>query len=131
MHGSSPLTHNAQMEPLVSDAALDAALLASQQRPMLLFKHSATCGISAQAHESLAEWLAGQHDPAPVYVIDVRAHRPLSLAVAERFGIRHESPQLMLVDRGAVVWHASHFHVNAREVAAALAALAERSPASA
>lgn len=119
------------MESLVSDAALEAALVESQHRPLLLFKHSATCGISAQAHEALVEWLAGQTDPAPVYMIDVRAQRPLSLAVAERFGIRHESPQVLLVDRGTVVWHASHFHVNAREVAAALAALAERSPASA
>lgn len=116
------------MEHLVSDAALDAALLASQRRPILLFKHSATCGISAQAHESLADWLAGQPDPLPVYVIDVRTHRPLSQAVADRFGIRHESPQVLLVDHGAVTWHASHFHVNAREVAAALAA---RAPASA
>jgi bacillithiol system protein YtxJ len=113
------------MKFLVSDAALEAALLASQQRPVLLFKHSATCGISAQAHESLSEWIAGQSDPPPVYVIEVRTHRPLSMAVAERFGIRHESPQVLLVDRGAVVWHASHFHVNAREVAAALAARAQ------
>lgn len=110
------------MESLTSESALDAALRASQHRPVLLFKHSATCGISAQAHESLSEWLAAESDPPSVYLIDVRAHRPLSMAVAERFGIRHESPQVLLVDRGAVAWHGSHFHVTAREVATAVAA---------
>jgi len=121
---SLPVTHNAGMQSLVSEPALEAALAESQRRPVLLFKHSATCGISAQAHESLEQWLAGQADPPPVYVIEVRTHRPLSAAVAQRFAIRHESPQVLLVDHGSVTWHASHFHVNGREVAAALAALA-------
>jgi bacillithiol system protein YtxJ len=115
------------MEHLVSDAALESALEASQRRPVLLFKHSATCGISAQAHEALSDWLSREPDPLPVYVIDVRAHRPLSMAVAERFGIRHESPQVLLVDHGRVAWHGSHFHVNAREILGALAALAPAS----
>jgi bacillithiol system protein YtxJ len=47
----------------------------------------------------------------------------VSNAVADRFRIRHESPQIVLVEDGAVRWHRSHWHVNGREVQQALDSL--------
>ena len=58
--------------------------------------------------------------PLPLYVVSVRAQREVSDAITRRFGIRHESPQVLLVHRGAVLWHASHFRVRAAEIQAAV-----------
>lgn len=38
----------------------------------------------------------------------VREDRPLSLAVAERTGVRHESPQVICLVGGRAAAHASH-----------------------
>ena len=111
--------------PLTDLPALEAALACSQAGPILIFKHSATCGISAQAHHELTEWQARHTPRATMYKIDVRGHREVSNAVADRFRIRHESPQIVLVEDGAVRWHRSHWHVNGREVQQALDSLAK------
>jgi len=38
----------------------------------------------------------------------------LSESMEERFGIRHESPQAIVVSNGKPVWHASHLRVTAK-----------------
>jgi len=43
--------------------------------------------------------------------IDVVMQRNLSLALAEEVGVRHESPQLILLNNGKVAAHASHSRV--------------------
>lgn len=103
---------------------LDAVLSHASTRPTLLFKHSPTCGTSAQAHEEIESLLDEGSLPADVYLISVRASRAVSNAVAERFKLRHESPQVLLVREGTMVWNASHFRVTAAGIRAALRALA-------
>lgn len=103
---------------------LDRALERSSQQPIVIFKHSPTCGISAQAFESISEWLARSSPAADFFVLTVQASRALSAALAQKFGIRHESPQALLIDHGAVVWHGSHFRATAGSIAAALDKLA-------
>ena len=99
---------------------LDAAIAASFSRPIVIFKHSPTCGTSAMAHEEIDEWLAGPPLGADAYVVPVQASRPVAQAIASKFRVRHESPQVLLIVDGDVKWHASHFHVNATEIRAAL-----------
>lgn len=111
--------------PLPDLPALDAAIDHSATQPVVIFKHSPTCGISAQASEDLQDWLALTDTPVAAYLVRVREHRDVSNAIAARFGIRHESPQLLLIDNGHLRWHGSHFHVNARELAMALDRVAE------
>ena len=100
--------------------ALAAALARAVREPIIIFKHSPTCGTSAQARHELSGWLATCEAGVPAYLVDVRADRAVSTALAEHFAIRHESPQILLIDRGVVRWHGSHWHVNAREVEAAI-----------
>ena len=106
--------------PLSDPRELDAALARAAHEPVVLFKHSPTCGVSAQAHEELQDLIASRPSAPPVYLVSVRTHRPVAMAIAERFGIRHESPQVLVVAGGAVRWHGSHFRVNGRELQAAL-----------
>ena len=58
-------------------------------------------------------------------MVTVQTHRNVSNAVATRLGVRHETPQALLVRNGQVIWAASHFRVTAAAVAAALKAAAQ------
>lgn len=102
-------------QPLTSAADLDAALARSRTTPIILFKHSQTCGISHMARASLVDGAV----PAPVLEVVVQRDRPLSDAIASRFGIRHESPQVFVIADGAVIWHSSHSGVSGSRVTAA------------
>ena len=98
---------------LDSGDALEDVIAASEECLVLLFKHSVTCGTSAQAYDELAEHLStGQHTTRYV-IVTVQTHRDISDAVAARFNVRHETPQALLIHKGQVVWEASHFSVTA------------------
>ena len=100
---------------------LEAAIAESRQRPVLLFKHSRTCGISCEALDELHTHLSEPLPNASYKLITVQSHRPVSDAAARRLGIRHETPQAILLKDGAAVWCASHFKITARELDNALA----------
>ena len=108
------------MEPLHTIDDLDAAIAGSSTRPALVFKHSTTCGTSAFAHEEVESLIEEQDSHANVFIVDVRASRLVSAAIAERTGIRHESPQALLFVNGKVVWHASHHRITRDALTAAI-----------
>lgn len=104
------------LKPLADLAALDAAIAESRQRPVLIFKHSRTCGISCEAFDELHAHLAEGGVEASYNLITVQHHRGVSDAAATRFGVRHETPQAILLKDGVPVWNASHFRITAGEL---------------
>lgn len=82
----------------------------------LVFKHSPACFASRRARREVEQVMREQPD-LPVYLIDVLALRPLSQWLARRFGITHQSPQVVVFKDGRPVWHASHGSVRAAEIA--------------
>jgi|SRR4051794_25015645 len=101
---------------------LDRLLVQSQGQPVLLFKHSYSCGVSAEALDELISHLNDKNTDVRYAMVTVQTHREISNAVSAKLGIRHETPQALLVRDGRVVWSASHFRVNARELDKALCA---------
>jgi monothiol bacilliredoxin len=99
---------------------LDQLLAQTSERPLLLFKHSLTCGTSAEALDELIEHLNEDKLDARYAIVTVQSHRDLSNAVSARLGIRHETPQALLIRDGRVIWSASHFRVTAAAVQAAI-----------
>lgn len=108
------------LRPLDSIEALDAALATSAMRPAVIFKHSLACGTSAMAMEEIQDLLDGSAFDADVYLVRVQLAREVSGAVEARLGVRHESPQVLVIVDGRVVWHASHFRVSAAALRAAV-----------
>jgi thioredoxin 1 len=106
-------------------AQLDRLLRSSDPQPLLLFKHSRTCGTSAQALDELLTHLDERGTNARYAIVTVQTHREVSTAVAKTLGIRHETPQVLLIQGGRVVWSASHFRVTADAVDAAIRRLSE------
>ncbi len=110
-------------EPELLDTAeaLDAAFTASHEQPVFVFKHSLVCPISSAAWSRFARFARVHPEGARFLFVEIQKTRPLSNAVAQRTGVRHESPQALLLREGVVVWHASHGGITESTLAEALA----------
>ena len=106
--------------PLHDVHSLDAAIAESCERPVLLFKHSRFCGVSCEALDELQSHIDGGPGEVAYKMITVQTHRPVSDAVAQRLGLRHETPQAILLRNGKVIWNASHFRITAKQLDQAL-----------
>jgi bacillithiol system protein YtxJ len=111
------MTMTTRPDPIREEGELDAAF---EAETFLLFKHSFRCPVSLRAFDEYRAWCADTGGVATAW-IDVVAHRPLSLAAAERSGVGHESPQALLLHQGRVVWDASHGAITRQSLAEAVA----------
>ncbi len=77
-------------------------------KPVVIFKHSTRCGISAMIKHGLeSDWSFGT-DELELYYLDLIAYRAISNQVAEDYKVLHQSPQALVIVKGKVVWHGSH-----------------------
>lgn len=105
------------MNEITSEAEAEALIAGAG--PAWILKHSDTCGISAAAYEEVEAFLAAH--PMPIGVVVVQRARPLSNWLAGRLQRVHQSPQLFLVQGGAVRWNASHYGISRQAMENALA----------
>src|SRR5687768_3085152 len=94
--------------------SLDRLFMESFERPVVLLKHSATCGISSGVYREIGVV------ESDVNVIVIQVHRDISNAIAHRTGVRHESPQAIVLRDGKPVYHASHYDIEAQHIEANL-----------
>lgn len=87
---------------------LDAIVKQSEVKTQLIFKHSTRCGISRMVINQFKKEYQLSEDEADLYYLDLIAHRDISNAIADRFNVVHESPQLVVIKNGTAVSHASH-----------------------
>jgi bacillithiol system protein YtxJ len=94
---------------------------ASATRPLVVFKHSTTCPVSANAFQEFNQYLDGKPREDVEYVlVKVIESRPVSNQIAEDTSIKHESPQIMFIEKKEKVWTASHWSVTKAHIAAVL-----------
>ncbi|WP_461099691.1 bacillithiol system redox-active protein YtxJ [Spirosoma luteolum] len=96
---------------LVSDTQLDEIKAESAKQPILIFKHSTTCSISAMALSRMERNWSDQLGVKPYY-LDLLANRPISSQIEREFGVAHESPQVLLIRNGECVYDASHMGIS-------------------
>lgn len=103
----------AELRTLTTPEDVDELIERSRQAPVWIFKHSLICPTSAAAWSQYQSFVAARpsDDGVTYTLIEIQHTRPASHAVAERTGIRHESPQALLLKDGKVVWHASHWKI--------------------
>lgn len=89
---------------------LDGLLEHSRTEPVILFNHDPHCPISARAFSQM-ETLDGN-----VVLVDVSRERTLTREIQGRTGVRHESPQVIILRDGRPTWSASHFAITADAV---------------
>lgn len=89
---------------------------------MLLFKHSTRCSISSAALGRLERaWNSADDERYDAHYLDLLQYRDLSDAIAERYGVEHESPQVLVVRNGKCMYHTSHLGISYAGVVEALA----------
>lgn len=91
---------------------LETLFAKSNEQPVVLFKHSITCPISSGVYQEISK------ADAEINLIVVQNSRNVSSEIAEKTGIRHESPQAIVLKNEEVVYHASHYDVTAHEIEA-------------
>lgn len=87
----------------------------SFSKPVIIFKYSTRCGISRITLNKFEKDLPQDFD-AVYYFMDLVKYRSLSNEIADRFRVRHESPQLIVLKDGKVVHHSSHQSINAEKL---------------
>lgn len=95
---------------------LDQAEKESHDKPVVLFKHSVTCGISARAKHRLEDGYDLDPEKTPLYYLDLRANRDISNEIASRFGVIHQSPQIIILQNGQAIFDTSHHAVSLDEL---------------
>ncbi len=97
---------------LTDEAHLDMIDQDSEHHPVLIFKHSTRCSISTAALNRLeSAWRGEDDDIGAVHYLDLIRYRGVSNAIADRYGVQHESPQVLVIRNGRCVHHASHFSI--------------------
>jgi bacillithiol system protein YtxJ len=89
-------------------------------RPQVIYKHSYNCATCIFTKMKVEDVLASRKDEADFYFVNVIQNRPVSNLIAERTGVRHESPQVLVILNGEVAWTASHGGISQKELLKAI-----------
>jgi bacillithiol system protein YtxJ len=100
--------------PLTDVHQLDEIVEISQNQPVVIFKHSTRCSISSTALSRFERAWGTTENTA--FYLDLIAYRPISLEIAEKFGIQHQSPQVLVINKGTCTYSATHWDISVDEL---------------
>jgi len=98
--------------PLQDLGKLNEIITVSNEKPVVIFKHSTRCSVSRMALKQFENEF-DLEDKVDVYFLDLLEHRDISNEIASRFGVYHQSPQLLLIKEGKCVYNVSHSDIDA------------------
>lgn len=100
-----------------TEEAIDQLIAESSLTPVLIYKHSTRCSLSHMVKDKLDKDLEKIIESGvAVYYLDLIRFRNVSNYVENKLGVRHESPQVILLKDGKVVSHDSHTRINANQI---------------
>ena len=100
-----------------SEEDLEKAVKESYQNRVAIFKHSTSCFISKTVLKNFEKEIENEEEQnVSFYFLDLLALRPISNKIAEDFGIRHESPQLIVLENGEAINNASHQDISLSQI---------------
>jgi len=100
-----------------SEEDLEKAIKQSYENRVAIFKHSTSCFISKTVLKNFEKEIENSDEQnVNFYFLDLLAFRPISNKIAEDFGIRHESPQLIVFENGKPINNASHQDISLSQI---------------
>ncbi|MEY3322898.1 MAG: hypothetical protein RLZZ417_2481 [Bacteroidota bacterium] len=108
---------------LTEEKQLDELITLSDDNPVFIFKHSTTCGISAQAKENLEIGTKNTDKKFLFYYLDLLKFRSVSNEIASRFEVHHQSPQIILLKNRKVIFTTSHHKIRTNTLPESLSLL--------
>mgnify|MGYP000161867053 FL=1 len=98
---------------LETEAQLKEFIALSKRKPIAIFKHSTRCSLSSMVKSRLERgWNINDND-IEMYYLDLLNYRNISDKIASVFNVEHQSPQLIVLSQGDVLYHASHGEIDA------------------
>lgn len=104
----------ANINKLDSLEKLEDLFARSHEAPVVIFKHSSRCGISDTVSRRIVDL------DAEINMVIVQTSREVSTAIEEKTGVRHQTPQALIIRNGEAVYQASHYAVTSEALAAEL-----------
>jgi bacillithiol system protein YtxJ len=102
---------------LTTEEALKEAVRLSFENKILIFKHSTRCPVSYRVLERLeSEWDGKDLQNIDLYFLDLLKYRSLSNKIAKEFKVLHQSPQVLLIDKGECIYADSHNYISFDEI---------------
>ncbi len=95
---------------LKSSKQLEKLFEKSNHESVVLFKHSVTCPISTNVFEEISD-VEGD-----VNLVIIQKSREISGEISQKTGVRHESPQAIVLKNGKAVYHASHYDITSEDL---------------
>jgi len=97
---------------LKSTDQLETLRAESKNQTIIIFKHSTSCSISKTALNRLERnWKEEEMTAVKPYYLDLLSYREISNSIAHLFDVEHQSPQVIVLKDGQVVFHRSHFDI--------------------
>ena len=85
----------------------------SNEKAVLIFKHSTRCSISRFALKQFENEFDLEEKITP-YFLDLLNYRDVSNEIANRFDVFHQSPQILLIKNGKAIFSTSHDDIDAK-----------------
>jgi bacillithiol system protein YtxJ len=106
---------------LTTPRALEQVTAQSFDRPVFIYKHSSVCSISSGTYQTFHKMADALDLPSNPFFTQIMVieNRDISDEVESLLGVRHESPQVLLLAEGKVIWHTSHFNITEEALRAA------------
>ena len=82
---------------------------------IVIFKHSTRCHISRAALRQFENQFELKEEII-TYFLDLIQFRAISNEIATRFGVIHQSPQLIILKDGKAIFNASHERIDAADL---------------
>jgi bacillithiol system protein YtxJ len=106
---------------LNSEEQLDQIREESKESPILIFKHSTRCSISRTVLDRLERnWNMNEMNHVKTYFLDLISYRLVSNGVADRFEVQHESPQVLIIQKGKATMAKTHLAIDYASIRDAL-----------
>ena len=104
-------------EELTSKDQLEEIIQSNDNQHTLIFKHSTRCSISSTALDRLLrKWNIREMEGVRPFYLDLIRNREVSNFVSEKTNVPHQSPQVLLIKNGKVVYDESHFGIDYSEI---------------
>jgi len=101
---------------LLSLDKLEEIINYSYESPVAIYKHSTSCGTSFLVKDRIERGWEENPKDLNIYFLDVIGDREISNEVENRLNVRHESPQLILISGGKVIYNASHMSISYQDL---------------
>lgn len=95
---------------------LDEIVETSMKQPVAILKHSTSCGISRMVLRQFEQNFDMKEEQVKLFYLDLLKHRDISNKIASKFNVPHESPQIIVLKEGKVVYDASHSEINTEKL---------------